>query len=143
MHVASATAANHQLLTGQEPRVGFLSFSTHGSAAHDHVTKMQRACKGFRAARPDVLADGELQFDAAYAPDVAARKCPNSPLEGRANVMIFPDLNAGNIAYKIAQRLGGALEFDRGTERITNNEVANQLLVGPPPRKEWEAFYQL
>ncbi len=107
VHVASATASNHQLLTGQDPRVGFLSFSTHGSAAHDHVTKMQRACKGFRAARPDVLADGELQFDAAYAPDVAARKCPDSPLDGRANVMIFPDLNAGNIAYKLAQRLGG------------------------------------
>lgn len=106
VHVASATAVNHQLLSRQEPRVAFLSFSTHGSAQHDKVAKMQRAHDTFRAAHPNVLADGELQFDAAYVPAVAARKCADSALGGRANVFVYPDLDAGNIAYKIAQRLG-------------------------------------
>ncbi|MGC6488049.1 MAG: phosphate acyltransferase [Planctomycetota bacterium] len=107
VHVAYATAQNHRTLTGQEPRVAFLSFSTRGSAAHEKVDKMRSACAAFRDAHPDVAADGELQFDAAYAPDVAARKCPDSALAGRANVMVFPDLDAGNIAYKLTQRLGG------------------------------------
>ena len=107
VHVAAATAHNHALLTGEEPRVAFLSFSTHGSAEHAHVTKMRSACEAFVRAHPGVLADGELQFDAACVPDVAARKCPSSPLQGRANVLVFPDLDAGNIAYKLTQRLGG------------------------------------
>ncbi len=107
VHVAAATAHNHQLLTGRAPRVAFLSFSTRGSADHDKVRKMRGAAQAFRQAHPDVCADGELQFDAAYAPSVAARKCPDSPLQGQANVFVFPDLDAGNIAYKLAQRLGG------------------------------------
>ena len=107
VHIAAATAHNHKLLAGVDPKVAFLSFSTHGSAAHDKVDKMRAACAAFRRAYPDVPADGELQFDAAYVPSVAARKCPASPVEGRADVMIFPDLDAGNIAYKLAQRLGG------------------------------------
>lgn len=107
VHIAAATAHNHRLFTGEDPRVAFLSFSTRGSAQHDDVTRMQQACARFRRAHPDVVADGELQFDAAYSPDVAARKCPDSALGGRANVFVFPDLGAGNIAYKLTQRLAG------------------------------------
>jgi phosphate acetyltransferase len=107
VHIANATAGNHRLFTGQEPRVAFLSFSTHGSAHHAKVDKMRAACKLFRAAHPTVIADGELQFDAAYVPAVAARKCPDSALAGHANVFIFPDLDAGNIAYKLTERLAG------------------------------------
>jgi len=107
VHIANATANNHRLFTGQEPRVAFLSFSTHGSAAHAKVDKMRNACEQFRTAHPTVIADGELQFDAAYVESVQRRKCPDSAVGGRANVFVFPDLDAGNIAYKLAERLAG------------------------------------
>ncbi|MFM1871970.1 MAG: Ethanolamine utilization protein EutD [Planctomycetota bacterium] len=107
VHVAAATADNHRRFTGQAPRVAFLSFSTKGSADHAKVRKVQAAAAKFAAARPDVLSDGELQFDAAYVPAVAARKCADSPLQGRANVFVFPDLDSGNLAYKITERLAG------------------------------------
>ncbi len=109
--IARSTAANHQLFTGETPRVAFLSFSTNGSAEHPRVDKMRAAVGQCRRDYPELLADGELQFDAAYVPEVARRKTPSSPLEGHANVMIFPDLDAGNIAYKITERLGGYLAF--------------------------------
>jgi phosphate acetyltransferase len=105
--IAFATAQNHQKFTGEQARVAFLSFSTRGSAQHAHVDKVKSAMQIFRARHPHIACDGDLQFDAAYVPEVAARKCPDSPLGGKANVFVFPDLDAGNIAYKITERLGG------------------------------------
>ncbi len=111
VHIAAATAANHRRFTGDEPRVAFLSFSTRGSATHAKVAKVRAAAERFRATHPAIASDGELQFDAAFVPDVAARKCADSRLQGRANVFVFPDLDAGNIAYKLAERLAGFQAF--------------------------------
>ena len=107
VHIALATAQNHERFTGVMARIAFLSFSTHHSADHAKVTKVRKAAERFRAAFPGFASDGELQFDAAYVPAVAQRKCKDSPLQGRANVFVFPDLDAGNIAYKLTERLGG------------------------------------
>lgn len=107
--IALSTADSCRALLGVEPRVAFLSFSTAGSARHARVDVVRTACELARAERPDLSLDGELQFDAATVPDVAARKAPESALAGTANVCVFPSLEAGNIGYKIAQRLGGQL----------------------------------
>ncbi len=106
--IAIATAKTFKTLTGIEPAVAMLSFSTKGSAEHDMVTKVRTATALAHQKAPDLLLDGELQFDAAYVPSVGGRKAPGSPVAGKANVFIFPELNAGNIGYKLVQRLAGA-----------------------------------
>ncbi|MGC1503378.1 MAG: phosphate acetyltransferase [Sulfitobacter sp.] len=105
--IAVASAASHQQLLGEVPKVALLSFSTMGSAKHPSVTKVAEATALLKKRHPTLDADGELQFDAAFEPDVGASKAPGSTVAGHANVMIFPNLDAGNIGYKIAQRIGG------------------------------------
>ena len=104
---AIATANSAKAIAGIDPKVAMLSFSTMGSAKHDNVTMVAEAVKIAKEKAPDLKLDGELQFDAAIVPSVAQLKAPNSDVAGHANVFIFPDLQAGNIGYKIAERLGG------------------------------------
>lgn len=106
--IAISSGKTHQALTGEEPIIGFLSFSTKGSAQHERVDLVREALKIAASAKPEWKIDGEFQFDALYIPKIAKQKAPDSEVAGNANVYIFPNLDAGNIAYKITERVGGA-----------------------------------
>ncbi len=110
--IALATAATRKALLGDSPRVAFLSFSTKGSANHEDLEAPRKAAEiaaeRIAASAIDAVVDGELQADSAIVPAVAAKKCPDSPLGGDANILVFPDLNSGNICYKLTERLAGA-----------------------------------
>ena len=107
--IAIATAENARTFLEESPRVALLSFSTKGSAAHPHVEKVREAMRILHQRAPDLAADGELQTDAALVPHVGQGKSPGSAVAGRANVLIFPDLDAGNIGYKLVERMAGAV----------------------------------
>lgn len=106
--IAAAAADSRRRVVGDDPRVAFLSYSTKGSAEGPSIDKVRQALEIFRRKMPGVPVDGEFQVDAALVESVGARKAPGSPVAGRANVLVFPDLDAGNIAYKLTQRLAGA-----------------------------------
>jgi phosphotransacetylase len=107
--IARATSQTYSALTGAAPEVAMLSFSTKGSARHPCVDRVRSATALLRARDPDLVVDGELQFDAAVMDSVAQAKASGSAVAGHANVLVFPSLDAGNIGYKIAERLGGAI----------------------------------
>ena len=116
--IAQSSAESFKQLVGADPRVAMLSYSTMGSAKHDDVTKVQEAVKIAKAENPDLMLDGEMQLDAALVPSVGAAKAPGSQVAGKANTLIFPNLDAGNIGYKLVQRLAKAEAYGPMTQGI-------------------------
>ena len=110
-HIANLTNDSFKRLIGKEARIALLSHSSHGSAKNDDAQKVVDAMAYIKETYPDLLADGELQLDAAIIPEIGASKAPNSPVAGKANVLVFPDLDAANIGYKLVQRLGKAQAY--------------------------------
>ena len=122
--IAIQSASSYRQLTHDEPIVAFLSFSSKGSAKHEKVDKMVEATKLAQALDPNLAIDGELQFDTALLPEIASSKAKDSTVAGKANLFIFPDLNSGNIGYKIAERIGGAIALGpilQGLEKPAND----------------------
>ena len=122
--IAISSAESFKELIGKEPKVAMLSYSTHGSAHSPLTDKVVEATKLLKEKAPDLICDGEIQLDAAIIPEVAERKAPGSPLKGNANILIFPDLDAGNIGYKLTQRFGHAEAYGplcQGVSKAVND----------------------
>ena len=127
-HIANQTDKSFKRLIGDDPRIALLSHSSHGSAVNDDSTKVVKAVEYIRENYPDIVADGELQLDAAIVPELGASKAPDSPVAGKANVLIFPDLDAANIGYKLVQRFAGADAY--GPILLGLNAPVNDLSRG-------------
>ena len=126
--IAKQSINSYKQLIGDNPKLAFLSFSTYGSGKHASVDKVKEAVKIAKENNKDVIIDGELQLDSAIIPQVANKKCPDSPLKGEANILIFPDLNSGNIGYKLVERFGGFKAYGPLTQGL--NYPVNDLSRG-------------
>lgn len=126
--IAKESIKSYEQLVGDNPKLAFLSFSTHGSSKHESVDKIIEATKITKENNPNNLIDGELQLDSAIIPEVAKIKCPDSPLKGEANILIFPDLNSGNIGYKLVERFGKVKAYGPLTQGL--NYPVNDLSRG-------------